>query len=120
MADTPTASAPDENPSRPTRHPPLSNADVEAIIAGFIQLRVNLITSKHFRKQAAHRNVAVSDAIEILTNGTVIGKPEWNEKYGDWTYAIRGQDVEGDELELRIGVEPEGSAMVLVTIYEPN
>jgi len=120
MADTPGAGGQDERSNCTTHHPPLSNAEVEEVIAGFIQLRVTLITSKHFRKQAAHRNVAVSDAIQILTNGSVLGKPEWNERYSGWTYAVSGHDVEGDRLELRIGIEPGGIAIVLVTIYEPN
>ena len=120
MADDPAAGTPDAGAAPTARPPSLTTAEVEAVIEGFIRLQVSLITSRHFRKRGAHRHVSVSDATWILTNGRVLGNPEWNAEYGDWTYAVRGEDVEGDSLELRIGVETERTAIVLVTVYEPN
>jgi hypothetical protein len=120
MADDPTA-GPTKDPPDPTpRQPPLTNAEVEAVIDGFIRLQVALIPSRHFRKRGAARHVSVSDATWVLTNGQVLGNPEWNEAYGDWAYAVRGEDVEGEVLELRIGIEPDRAAIVLITVYEPN
>jgi len=98
----------------------LTVAEIEAVIEGFCQLQVNLIVSKHFLKQAAARGVTVTDAKRILTDGRIAGKQEWNDKFGDWTYGLRGTDVEGDELELRIGITPDRKAIVLVTVFEPN
>lgn len=103
--------------SRPT---PLTIAEIEAIVEGFCGLQVSLIPSKHFLTQAARRGVTVSDAKRILAEGEVIGNAEWNDKFGDWTYGICGCDVEGDELELRIGVTKDRKAIVLITVFEPN
>jgi hypothetical protein len=102
---------------RPT---PLTNEEVEAYIEGWCRLQVKLIPSKHFQKQGQARNITVADAKDILTRGRVVGNPEWNDNFGDWTYAVRGMDVEGDELEIRIGILRDREAIVLVTAYEPN
>ena len=102
---------------RPT---PLTNAEVEAYVEGWCRLQVKLIPSKHFQKQGQARNVTVGDAKDILARGRVLGNPEWNDNFGDWTYAVRGVDIEGDELEIRIGILHDREAIVLVTAYEPN
>ena len=102
------------------RPAPLSAAEIEAVIEGFCRLQVNLIVSRHFLKQAAARGVTVTDAKRILTEGRIAGKQEWNANFGDWTYGLRGTNVEGDELELRIGITPDRKAIVLVTVFEPN
>jgi hypothetical protein len=120
MADDPTSGSPNAGANAAARHPPLTTAEIEAVIEGFIRLHVSLVTSRHFPERGVPRHVSVSDATWILTMGQVLGKPEWNEKYGNWTYAVRGEDVEGDPLELRIGIEAERTAIVLVTVYEPN
>ncbi|PWB82225.1 MAG: hypothetical protein C3F08_00145 [Candidatus Methylomirabilota bacterium] len=91
-----------------------------AVIEEFSRLQVKLIPSKHFQKSGRSRNVTVSDAIEILTSGKPNREPEWNDNYGGWIYFICGKDVEGDDLEVRIGITEDRTAIILVTVVEPH
>jgi hypothetical protein len=98
----------------------MTRDEVMAVIEGFCRLQVNLIPSKHFLKSGKSRNVAVRDAIDILTSGQILREPEWNETYGGWVYFVCGKDVEGDEIELRISITEDRAAIILVTVVEPN
>lgn len=104
----------------PDRPRPLTRDEVMAVIEGFCRLHVKLIPSKHFQKSSKSRNVTVRDAIDILASGQVIRKPEWHDNYGGWVYFICGKDVEGEDLEVRIGITEDRAAIILVTIVEPN
>jgi len=105
------------SPDRPTA---LTRDEVMAVIEEFSRLQVKLIPSKHFQKSGRSRNVTVSDAIEILTSGKPNREPEWNDNYGGWIYFICGKDVEGDDLEVRIGITEDRTAIILVTVVEPH
>lgn len=99
---------------------PLTVEAVAAVIEGFVQLQVALIPSKHFQQRGRRRGISIQDAQWILTTGRVTGNPEWNERFGDWTYEVRGADMEGADIVLRIGISPNRSTIVLVTTYEPS
>lgn len=89
-ADEPSSRESSSSAAGQRRPTPLTNEEVEAYIEGWSRLQVKLIPSKHFQKQGQARNVTVGDAKDILTRGRVVGNPEWNDKFGDWTYAVRG------------------------------
>lgn len=98
---------------------PLTGDEVMAVIEGFCRLQVKLIPSRHFQESAQSRDVILSDAIGILTSGQVNREPEWNENYRGWVYFICGKDIEGDDLEVRIGITEDRTAIILVTVVEP-
>jgi hypothetical protein len=102
------------------RPAPLTRDEVMAVIEEFCRLHVKLIPSKHFQKSGKSRHVTVSDAIDILTRGQAHREPEWHNNYGGWVYFICGKDVEGDDLEVRIGITEDRTAIILVTVVEPN
>lgn len=104
-------------PNRPAH---LTRDEVMAVIEEFCRLQVKLIPSKHFQKSSKPRNVTVRDAIDILTSGQVIRGPVWHDNHGGWIYFICGKDVEGDDLEVRIGITEDRTAIILVTVVEPN
>lgn len=56
----------------------------------------NLIYGRHVKQRMHERNFTIQDILYILQNGELSGK-EYKEKYENWTYSIRGLDLEGEE-----------------------
>jgi hypothetical protein len=58
------------------------------------------------------RNFDMNDVIKVLDKPEAI-KPSWNTKAKTWNYDIKGEDIEGEPLTVRVAVEED--ELVLVT-----
>ncbi|TAJ93124.1 DUF4258 domain-containing protein [bacterium] len=70
--------------------------------------------SNHFRQRMQERNFDMIDAIAVLENATQV-RPAWNRKARCWNYDIRGEDIEGEDLTIRIAPTEDVTGIVLVT-----
>jgi len=59
------------------------------------------------------RNFDMNDVIHVLDKAATV-KPSWNTKTETWNYDIRGQDIDGNDLTIRI-VPTDDHSIVLVT-----
>jgi hypothetical protein len=55
-----------------------------------------------------------------MTLGRLVPGAQWRDESGDWTYGVRGTDVEGDEAEIRFGISDDRNIITLVTVIDPN
>ena len=44
-----------------------------------------------------------------------MGDPEWNERFGDWTYRVSGTDLDGDDLTVVVALDPEWARITIIT-----
>lgn len=100
----------------PQRPPPLSPAQVAQIIRESLEYLGRIFPSHHFKQRAEERDFSIQDALAVLENGTVSATPVWNEEKRTWNYDVRGTDIEGEPLTVRIAVEDPRS-IVLVTAF---
>ena len=107
-------SAPQDRPS------PLTNEALTEVLEYFFRNLVRLLYSNHFKQRCASRGIDQSEVLRVLTLGRIVGNPQWQDKGNDWTYGVRGNDVEGDEVEFRIAVSKERDCITLVTVIDPN
>ena len=50
----------------------------------------------------------------VLTTG-VVGNPAWDERFGNWTYRVRGTDLDGDDLTVIIALDPAWTRITIIT-----
>ena len=103
-------------PRPPKKPPPLTPAQVAQIVRDTLESPGTISPSRHFRQRAQERDFTMQDAFFVLERGAVARTPEWNERTGTWNYDVRGTDIEGEPLTIRIAVVGE-RAIVLVTGY---
>jgi hypothetical protein len=58
------------------------------------------------------RNFDMNDVIGVLDKPTGV-KPSWNTKTETWNYDVKGHDLEGHSLTIRVAVEED--ELILVT-----
>lgn len=100
----------------PWRKPPLAPREVAEVVREALGPEGSILPSRHFRERGQEKNFAIRDALAVLEGGTVAPTPRWNERTGTWNYDVRGADVEGDSLTVRIAIEGPCS-IVLVTAF---
>lgn len=69
----------------------------------------------HFWKRLRERRVELLDALHVLRHGVIYAEPEFDVKFGEWRYTVRGRTV--DNVELRIVftfVEIEGVLVLTI------
>lgn len=106
-----------KKPARKDRPPPLSPAEVTAIIRRCLRSG-SVIPTKHFVDQGFQRNYTIQDAIHVLERGQVSGEaPEWNDKARRWGYRVHGPDLEGNILTVVVSQGPDPDRVWLVTDF---
>jgi hypothetical protein len=60
------------------------------------------------------RNFNMQDAVAVLEERRQI-KAVWNDIADMWNYDVRGQDLDGNELTIRIVPSDDNTGIVLVT-----
>ena len=70
--------------------------------------------AEHARQRARERHFSTRDVEHVLRTGTV-GDPEWNERFGDWTYRVSGTDLDGDDLTVVVALDPEWARITIIT-----
>ena len=95
------------------RAKPLSDGDISKIISNALD-RGAVLPSNHFRRRMRERNFNMQDAVAALEERRRI-KAVWNDIADMWNYDVRGQDLDGNELTIRIVPRDDNTGIVLVT-----
>ncbi|MFZ5763116.1 MAG: DUF4258 domain-containing protein [Thermodesulfobacteriota bacterium] len=72
----------------------------------------NLVYGRHVKQRMHERNFTIQDILYILQNGELSGK-EYKEEYENWTYSIRGLDLEGEEGRVVTAIISEYSIQII-------
>jgi hypothetical protein len=95
------------------RPKPLSDEDISKIISNALD-RGPVLPSNHFRQRMRERNFDMQDTIAVLEERKRI-KAVWNDIVDTWNYDVRGHDLDGNELTIRIAPTDDSSGIILVT-----
>jgi len=96
-----------------TRPKPLSDEVICKIISNALD-RGPVLPSNHFRQRMRQRNFNMQDTIAVLEKRSGI-KAVWNDTTDTWNYDVRGHDLDGNELTIRIAPTDDDTGIVLVT-----
>ena len=103
-------------PSDASKTPPLSPKD--AIKAARRYLNECPVTWKnHVKQRMEERNISIRDVINTVEGGKLVRRPEWNEKYGEYNYLIRGRDIEGAKLTVKVAISEEEGMLTFITVF---
>lgn len=73
-----------------------------------------VLPSNHFRRRMRERNFDMQDTVAVLEERRRI-KAVWNDIAHTWNYDVRGHDLDGNELTIRIVPTDDDTGIVLVT-----
>jgi len=74
-----------------------------------------LILSRHAKERMIERGYNLQDVVHILLNGEIV-KKEYRDKTGNWSYEIRGYDLENDEGSVIVAIIKRMSAIVITVL----
>jgi len=66
------------------------------------------------RDSMPKRSFDMNDVINVLDKATTV-RPSWNTNTGTWNYDVKGRDLDGNELTIRIVPNDDDDRIVLVT-----
>ena len=75
----------------------------------------SVIIHPHCQKRMKEKNYSSSDIDLLLSKGTVQEPPEYNDKFCQWRYKIKGNAVEGDKATVVVSIESHHE-LVCITI----
>jgi hypothetical protein len=94
---------------------PLDKDQVLKDIRDALGPKGRIFPSRHItRDSMPKRNFDVNDVINVLEKAATV-KPVWNTNTDTWNYAIRGEDLDGNDLTIRIAPTDDQTGIVLVT-----
>ncbi|MFO8056429.1 MAG: DUF4258 domain-containing protein [bacterium] len=70
----------------------------------------------HAKESMEKRNFNAQDVLHIIKRGQ-IKEISYNETFENWQIEIHGEDLEGDELTLQVGLDIDEKAIILITGY---
>ncbi len=80
------------------------------------------LDTRHSTQRRQERNIPISEIRRAILNGTL--EPErdrFSEDHHDWSYSIRGRDIDKNVIRVVIGFVPSsghGEMLAIVTAYE--
>ena len=74
-----------------------------------------LILSHHAKERMTERGYSLQDAVHILLNGEII-KKEYKDNTGNWSYEIRGYDLDNDEGAVIVAIIKRMSAIIITVL----
>jgi hypothetical protein len=73
---------------------------------------------RHSSKDRSYRNISEDDILAMLQGRWKLdATPDWDEQHRNWEYKIKGNDIEGDELVLKIAINEELQRIDVITKY---
>ena len=97
------------------RPPPLSPVDASKAIRHLLEGGTDAISfARHARERGRARRFNRRDIEHVLTNGTV-GDASWDDRFRNWTYRVRGADLDGDDLTVVIALDPVWARITIIT-----
>lgn len=96
--------------------PPLSKS--EAIETCRKYLNEGKVTwPPHLKQRMEERNISIRDVINTVEGGKLVRAPEWNERYREYNYLIRGRDIEGAKLTVKVAISEEEEMLTCITVF---
>jgi hypothetical protein len=97
---------------------PAMDPDVLRVEVRRIVMYGTIWETKHSAVDRGYRNISQDDILAVLDGDwTLAAAPDWDEAHRNWEYKVAGQDVEGDELVLKIAVNSEMQRIDIITKY---
>lgn len=107
----------DVNASSSPRKPAFDEEGLRAVVQRIVYYG-EIKESFHSVSERAERNISQEDILAML-EGTwrLASSPNWDEDHKNWEYKLRGFDLEGGELQLKIAVNEEMQRIIIITKY---
>ena len=71
--------------------------------------------TRHVQERGAlERDFSSRDVEHVLSKGTV-GIPTWDGDFKNWICVVRGTDLDGDELNVVVGLDPAWERITVIT-----
>ena len=97
------------------RPPPLNPVEAFEAIQRLLEGGSDAISfARHARQRSRVRQFNRRDIEHVLRRGTV-GDPTWDDRFRNWTYRVRGADLDGDELTVVIALDPAWARITIIT-----
>ena len=97
------------------RPPPLNSVEALEAIRSLLEGGSDAISfARHARERGRARRFNRRDIEHVLRSGTV-GDARWNDRFGNWTYRVRGTDLDGAELTVVIALDPAWARITIIT-----
>lgn len=77
----------------------------------------NLIVSSHCYERMDERNVTDEDIAEVMENGELV-KYSWDSDFDNWNCEMTGKDLDGDVLNIEIGLAKDGRSATIITCHD--
>jgi len=78
----------------------------------------NLTFTDHIEQKMRERNFVVRDVINVLLNGRLKKKREFDEENQGWKYTIVGKDIDGVKLTIVFTINETENLLVLITGFK--
>lgn len=99
------------------RAPALAGEDLQQAVTRIV-LYGTFRESEHSTFDRSYRNVSHDDMLHMLQGVWALAEaPVWDEKHHNWKYKLAGQDIEGEELVLRVALNTEEQMITIITKY---
>lgn len=92
----------------------LSSQEVRRHIQEILRSRGNFIPTCHAKERMKQREFTTQDIIHVLDTGKA-GVGYWNPQDRNYEAKVSGWDLDGEELELSIAVDPKRLRLIVVT-----
>ncbi len=92
----------------------IPNDEAKSIIREIVAEGV-LILSRHAKERMEDRGYTLQDVVHILLHGEIV-KKEYKDKAKNWSYKVRGYDLENDEGTVVVAIIKRMSAIVITVL----
>ena len=97
------------------RPPSLTPTEVSAAIQRLLKPGLDAISfCRHARNRARRWRFSTRDVEHVLRTGSV-DDAIWKEELGNWTYRMRGTDLDDEELTIVVAVDPAHTRIRIIT-----
>lgn len=97
------------------RPPSLTPTEVSTAIRRLLEPGLDAISfCRHARNRGRRLRFSTRDVEHVLRTGYV-GDPIWEEEYRNWTYRVRGTDLDDEELTIVVAVDLVSTRLTIIT-----
>ena len=97
------------------RPPSLTPTEVSAEIQRLLEPGLDAISfCRHARNKGRRWKFSTRDVEHVLRTGN-IGDSSWKEKFRNWTYRVRGTDLDDEDLTIVVAVDPAWKRIRIIT-----
>ena len=75
----------------------------------------SLVLTSHINQRMSQKNFDNTDAINVLKNGRLKRKREFDDTYKEWKYSMVGRDIDGKYLTIVFNINEKEKELVLIT-----